>query len=169
LIGSMFVLLGLPGVYARQAGRAGILGLLGFLLVWYVFLFEGVMTPFANVTIIPGLITHQVTLSFALSPTSTWIPFFTTSLIGQTLGVLLLAIATLRARVFPRWIGWLLVATLVLGGAGFVPFFPPALSNLSAIVASVAMAGFGYVLLSPQRQEVTQAAPLTNMGTEARA
>src|SRR5436189_5445906 len=34
LLGSMLVLLGLPGMYTRQARRAGILGLLGFLLVF---------------------------------------------------------------------------------------------------------------------------------------
>ena len=38
-IGSVLVLLGLPGVYTRQAKPAGILGLLGFLFVWYVTLF----------------------------------------------------------------------------------------------------------------------------------
>ena len=161
------LLLGLPGIYVRQAGRAGILGLLGFLLVWYVTLFQGVMTPFANVTVIPGLLTHQVTLSYALTPPSTWTPFFIVSMVSQVLGVLLLAIATLRARVFPRWIGWLLVATLVVGVVNLVPFFPQALSNLSAVVASVAMAGFGYALLSPHRQEAMQAAP-ASIEAEAR-
>src|SRR5438105_6567797 len=34
LLGSMLVLLGLPGMYTRQARRGGILGLLGFLLVF---------------------------------------------------------------------------------------------------------------------------------------
>lgn len=168
LIGSLFLLLGLPGMYARQAGRAGILGLLGFLLVWYVTLFQGVMTPFANVTVIPGLLTHQVTLSYAITPPSTWTPFFIVSMVGQILGVLLLSIATLRARVFPRWIGWLLVATLVVGVVSLVPFFPQALSNLAAIVASVAMAGFGYALLAPQRQEAVQATP-THVEAGARA
>jgi hypothetical protein len=168
LIGSVLLLLGLPGMYVRQAGRAGILGLLGFLLVWYVTLFQGVMTPFANVTIIPGLLTHQVTLSYALTPPSTWTPFFIASMIGQVLGVLLLAIATLRARVFPRWIGWLLVAALVVGGVSLVPFFPQALSNLTAIVASVAMAGFGFVLLSSDQRTMMEAVS-TSAQVEARA
>lgn len=168
LIGSVFLLLGLPGMYVRQAGRAGILGLLGFLFVWYVTLFQGVMTPFANVTVIPGLLTHQVTLSYAITPPSTWAPFFIVSMVGQVLGVLLLAIATLRARVFPRWIGWLLVATLVVGVVSLAPFFPQALSNLTAIVGSIAMAGFGYALLAPNRQEAVQVAP-ANVEAEARA
>jgi hypothetical protein len=36
----------------------------------------------------------------------------------------------LRALVFPRWIGWLLVATLVLGVLAFAPFAPEAVQSL---------------------------------------
>jgi hypothetical protein len=167
LVGAVFLLLGLPGMYARQAGRAGILGLLGFLFVWYVTLFQGVMTPFTSVTIIPGLIAHQVTPSFATTPPPTWTPFFIVSMVGQVLGILLLAIATLRARVFPRWIGWLLIATLIVGVMSQIPFFPEAISNLAAIIGSVAIAGFGYALLSPQRMERPEPAP-TNVEAGAR-
>jgi membrane protein implicated in regulation of membrane protease activity len=93
------------------------------------------------------------------TPPSTWTPFFIVSLVGQVLGILLLGIATLRARVFPRWIGWLLIATLVLGVVSHLPFIPEALQSLSAIIASVAIAGFGYSLLWPERLERTQPAP----------
>ncbi|GAC1301463.1 MAG: hypothetical protein NVSMB27_41770 [Ktedonobacteraceae bacterium] len=158
LIGSVLLLLGLPGIYARQARRVGIVGLLGFLLVWYVTLFQGVMVPFTTVSLIPGLIAHQVTSSFATTPPATWVPFFMVSMVGQVLGILLLAIVTLRARVFSRWIGWLLVATLILGVVSFAPFLPQALSSLPAIIGSVAIAGFGYELLRPNRLESAQPA-----------
>ena len=81
-----------------------------------------------------------------------WMPFFLMSLVGQFLGILLLAIATLRARVFPRWTAWLLIATLVVGVVSFVPFFPEPLGNIAAEFGYLAMAGFGYVLLSPGRR-----------------
>jgi hypothetical protein len=168
IFGSLLVLLGLPGMYIRQAGRAGILGLLGFLFVWYVTLFQGVMISFTNVTFIPLLAAHLVPPSVVTTPPSTWTPFFIVSLVGQVLGILLLGIATLRARVFPRWIGWLLIATLVLGVVSHVPFFPEALQSLSAIIASVAIAGFGYSLLWPERLERTQPAP-ASVEAEARA
>lgn len=155
-IGSMFVLLGLPGVYTRQAGRAGILGLLGFLFVWYVILYQGVIA-FTALTNISQITAHIVPPSAGV-PLATisppvWMPFWLVSLGGQILGVLLLAIATLRARVFPRWIAWLLIATLVVGVVSFVPFFPQALSSLVSIIANVAIAGFGYALLSPGHRE----------------
>jgi hypothetical protein len=167
-IGSVLVLIGLPGVYARQAGRAGILGLLGFLFFWYVTLYQGVIIPFTSVTIISQITAHLVPQSVAVAttPPPAWTPFFLVSLVGQVLGILLLAIATLRARVFPRWTAWLLIATLVVGVVSFVPFFPQALSNLAAIIASVAVAGFGFALLSPERLERTQPVP---MSVEAQA
>ncbi|MBA2285877.1 MAG: hypothetical protein H0W02_10360 [Ktedonobacteraceae bacterium] len=34
LIGSLLFVIGLPGMYLRQAGRAGVLGLIGFLLLF---------------------------------------------------------------------------------------------------------------------------------------
>lgn len=159
--GSVLILLGLPGMYARQAGRAGIPGLLGFLFAWYVNLYQGVIIPFTSLTIISQMTSHLVPQSMAVAttPPPAWMPFFLVSLVGQILGTLLLAIATLRAKVFPRWIGWLLIATLVLGAVSSVPFFPEALSNLTAITATLAMAGFGYALLWPERQERASSAP----------
>jgi hypothetical protein len=162
-IGTVFVLLGLPGVYTRQAGRAGILGLLGFLFLWYVTLYQGAIIPFTSVTIISQITAHIVPQSAAVqlatTPPPAWTPFFIVSMVGQVLGILLLAIATLRARVFPRWTAWLLIATLVLGVVSFIPFIPQALSNLAPIIASVAIAGFGYTLLSPVHRESFEAVP----------
>jgi hypothetical protein len=171
-IGSVLVLLGLPGMYTRQAERAGILGLLGFLFVWYVTLYQGVIIPFTSVTIISQITAHIVPQSAAVpiatTPPPAWMPFFLVSLVGQVLGFLLLAIATLRARVFPRWIGWLMIATLVLGVVSQMPFFPQALSNLAPIIGSVAVAGLGYALLWPKRLERSQPAP-ASVEAEVRA
>lgn len=169
-IGSVFVLFGLPGVYARQAKQAGVLGLLGFLFVWYVTLYQGVIIPFTSVTIISQIAAHLVPQSVvvATTPPPAWGPFFLVSMVGQVLGILLLAIATLRARVFPRWIGWLLIGTLIVGLVSQIPVFPEAVSNLTAILASVAIAGFGYALLSPGQSERIQPAPM-NIEAEARA
>ena len=160
-IGSILVLLGLPGVYARQAGRAGILGVLGFLFVWYVNLYQGVIIPFTSVTIISQMTAHLVpqSVTVATTPPPAWAPFFLACLVGQVLGILLLGIATLRARVFSRWIGWLLIATLIIGLVSQLPFFPEAVSNLVAILGSVAIAGFGFELLRPERMESTQLTP----------
>jgi hypothetical protein len=168
-LGSLLVLLGLPGMYIRQAKPAGILGLLGFLFVWYVILFQGVLIPFTSVTIVPMLVTDPATRHIlAAGPLASFGPFSIPSEVGQILGLLLLAIATLRARVFPRWIAWLLIATSVLNAASFVPFFPGALGNVAASIGYLAIAGFGYALLEPSRRESVEAQP-SSAQAEARA
>jgi hypothetical protein len=168
-IGSVLVLLGLPGMYTRQAKPAGILGLLGFLLVWYVILFQGVLIPFTSVTIVPVIVTDPAARHLlAAGPLASFDPFNYVSMVGQTVGILLLAIATLRARVFPRWIAWLLIATLVLNAASFVPFFPGALGNVATIIGYLPLAGFGYALLSQGSREAVAAVP-TSAQAEVRA
>lgn len=167
-IGSVIVLLGLPGIYTRQAGRAGILGVLGFLFIWYVTLFQGVVIPFTTVTIISQITSHLATTSLATTPPPAWGPFTLVSMLSEVLGILLLTMATLRARVFPRWTAWLLIASLVLGVVSFVPFFPEALSNLAPLIASVAVVGFGYTLLRPEPLERVQPIPASR-GAETRA
>ena len=159
-IGSVLLLLGLPGVYTHQAKPAGILGLLGFLFLWYVILFHGVLIPFTSVTIVPVLVTDPATQHIlAAGPLASFDPFNYVSIVGETVGLLLLVIATLRARVFPRWIAWLLIATLVLNAASFVPFFPDALGNIAAQVGYLALAGLGYALLSPRHRESVEVQP----------
>lgn len=161
IVGGILILLGLPGMYARQAERAGILGLLGFAFVWYVTLMESIVVPFVNISFMSDMDTHLIpqkaatlmTLPLALGP------FFMVSMIGQALGILLLAIAILRARVFPRWIGWTLVATLVLGIVSFTPFVPEAVSNLTGILANVAIGGVGAALLMQARGAAVSAQP----------
>jgi hypothetical protein len=168
-IGSVLVLLGLPGVYTRQAKAAGILGLLGFLFVWYVILFQGVLIPFTSVTIVPMLVTDPATQHLlAAGPLASFDPFNYVSMVGQTVGILLLAIATLRARVFPRWIAWLLIATVVLNAASFVPFAPFVLGIAVTIIGYLPIAGFGYALLSPGSREAVEAVP-ASAKVEARA
>jgi hypothetical protein len=81
--------------------------------------------------------------------------------VGQVLGVLLLAIATLRARVFPRWIPWLLIVVMVLNAASYVPFFPNELGFVAVIIGYLPLVGFGYALLSPERRESVEAVPVS--------
>src|SRR5947209_16208972 len=82
-IGSVLVLLGLPGMYTRQAQRAGILGLLGFLFIWYVTLFQGVVIPFTTVTIISQITAHLATTSLATTPPPAWGLFTLVSMLSE--------------------------------------------------------------------------------------
>lgn len=104
LFGSwVLAMLGLPGLYARQAGRAGVLGLVGFTLTMvagcyhcYLALYEGFAIP---------VMARQPAAQALLGPGGPLahgagaLGAFASILL---LGFPLLGIATVRARVFPR-------------------------------------------------------------------
>lgn len=161
IVGGIFVLLGLPGMYARQAERAGILGLIGFVLVWYVTLMQSLVMPFANISFMSDMDAHLIPAKAETLMTLPPVlgPFFMVSMISEALGILLLAIAILRAGVFPRWIGWMLVVTFALGVVSFAPFMPEAVSSLVGVVAHVAIGGVGVALLGQARSAAASAQP----------
>jgi hypothetical protein len=109
----MFALLGLPGFYARQAHRAGVLGLISFILTMfaaayhlYLLLYEAYATPLlaqepaTRALIGDGPLAHG---AGALGPLGFVIPFLAFPLFG---------IATVHAGVLPRWAGWLQIASV---------------------------------------------------------
>jgi len=118
MFGAWFlVLLGLPGLYVYQANRAGILGLIGFCAsvfttvnVMFIVLYEAspavllAQDPTTQQVITPG------------GPLS-----HGGELVGGVLAMLgllaypLFGIATLRAGVFPRAVGWLQIVSVFLG------------------------------------------------------
>ena len=101
-LSSVLLLLSLPAMYARQANAAGWLGLAGHALLQTGILLLVVVST-------PPLLFSSFDLAFEESLT----PFLLA--IALTAGLLLTATATLRAGVFPRWTGILLLA----GTAGF--------------------------------------------------
>jgi hypothetical protein len=119
------VLLGLPGLYAAQADRAGVLGLLGFVLMMlfsayhvYMLLYEAgpvaAMSndPAADRLFAPGGVVQQGTLRAWLGPLGIVAP-------------VVFGVAMLRARVRPTWVGWAVIT--------FVPAFLVSASIASAL------------------------------------
>ncbi len=115
-----FALLGLPALYARQADRAGRLGLMSFVLLMlatayhlYLLLYEAFAAPVLGREA-PGLIgdgpmAHGVAaLAMIATPLVLAFPLF--------------GIATLRTRVLPHWTAWLQIASVPVFILGmFVP------------------------------------------------
>lgn len=108
----MFATLGLTGFYARQAHRAGVLGLVGFAAImfaaayhFYLLLYEAYAAPLlaqepaTRALIGDGPLAHG---AGALGP----LAFL------SVLAFPLLGIATLRAGVLPRLSGWLQIASV---------------------------------------------------------
>jgi hypothetical protein len=121
LAGTVLLLIALPGVYGWIAPRAGKLGLVGFVLYFLGNLLSAiphlVLMSFAASDLAehhPGMISEQDAVIAA--------PAFEAeqliSGLGLVLGLLIFAIALVRAKGLPRWLGW-------VGLAGAVGVFVP--------------------------------------------
>lgn len=129
MLASILLLLSLPAMYARQANAAGWLGLTGYGLLQSGVLLLVVVaaTPILYPSLKPE--PGENLLVFLLG-------------IALTLGLLLTGIATIRADVFPRGAGILLLAAM----AGFffvffvAEFLPPSTGQVGSAIFGVLLA-----------------------------
>jgi hypothetical protein len=168
---SFFGVLGLAGLYARQAVKSGWLGLVGFVMLslWFVLIMG---FSFVEAFVLPHLAT--VTPSFVEG----WMGMFngdpskidlgvlptmwTLSAPLYILGGLLFGIATFRARILPRGAAVLLaLGTALAPVAGLLPLDS---QPKIAIPAGLALAWLGYALMA-ERQ--TPAVELSERAIEA--
>lgn len=158
VLGGMLIVLGLPGMYVRQAERAGFLGLIGYLLTLLYILILGVAGDTINAFVLPFLASAAPALLKGSLPSG----LETFFIIGQLLafvGGTLLGIATLRAGVFSRWAGILLIVGAVLSFIG--NFLLPIISTVGVVLFLVGLAWLGSGVLS-YRQPVIQPELPTN-------
>ncbi len=159
-LGAVFCVMGLPGLIARQAEQAGVLGLIGGVAVIIVQLIYGIGNGFVDVTVFPALVADPTTRAFALAgPPPAMNIFFMVGMASGVIGAIALGIATLRARVFARWIGILFLLTVLAEIPSFLDV--PFLSNLAPIVSSVAILGAGVALMSSKRAPAAEPARAT--------
>lgn len=138
-VGDTLLVLGLGALYARQARRAGILGLVG-----YVLLIVGTMFFIGNYAVSLGitsgiLTTEQIAQVPAYSVPSTIMPWIWMA------GLIVFGIAIYRAQVLPKYAGALLVLTAILQQlTGWVGFVMP----IFAVLSFVVWAWLGYALFT---------------------
>lgn len=121
VVGIMAALIGLMGIYLRQASRAGKLGHVGFvLLIVGVTLGAGYSTIF-HALFLPSLERLEQGLfeEFIDAPVSVGqaVRGIAVQAIGLGLGAILFGAATIRARVLPRSGGWLMIAAALFAGS----------------------------------------------------
>lgn len=164
LVGAALVLLGLPVLYAKLAGSTGWLGLLGVLLIALAWIFFGIFLSLYSVLVAPWLADQAPALANAPQPVA-FVTAYIAALVTELVGCVLLAIPSLRGRVQPRWVGYLLpvAALLTAAGAILAPSGPAAnlainlLSNLGPMLLMGVFICLGYWLWAeemPARQAV---------------
>jgi hypothetical protein len=161
---SLFLLIGISGIYARQLEQAGWLGLASYLmllLAWWLqaaYIFTELFILPVMATAAPGFVTSVLGIVNG-SPGGMNIGALPAvyGLLGilYMLGGVLFGIATFRAGIFPRW-----AAVLLAVGAAMTPLaalLPHALQRYAAVPVGLAIAWLGYALLTERRQKSTEA------------
>lgn len=155
---ALLVAMGLPGLYLRQATRAGAQGFAGFVLLLLGVLLGGVAFASVQITFFPYLAQSAPKLypSGGVGPTFGLLLFIIGPALLIAIGDILLGIATMRAHVFPRWAGILFIVAGVLFLAS-IPVPAAGLTLASNVVFFVALAWSGSQLL--RREQETTAVP----------
>ncbi len=156
---SIFGLLGITGLYARQVEKSGWLGLAGYLLLTTYFAVQ-MCFSFIEPTILPLLTSvapafvestlamrSGVAGSMNLGGLAT---VYSLASILYLLGLLLFGIATFRARILPRWAAALLAISGPLAGIMF-GLLPRQLDQLTGMPTGIAMVWLGYALFSERQ------------------
>lgn len=155
---SLFSLIGVTGVYLRQAKEVRWLGFVGFIL-FNLFWLISMVFSFIEAFVLPLLtsdaekfVEGMVGLfGGTISEVNLGIFPILAPVAGvlYMLGGLLLGIATFRARVFPRLAGILLAVASVITLASAI--IPHPLERVLAIPMGAALVWFGYFLWSDQK------------------
>jgi hypothetical protein len=153
--GCFFGLLGMAGLYARQAVKTGWLGLTGYILLslWFTLIMG---FSFVEAFILPHLAIPepafvQAWMAMFNGPSGQFdlgvLPtIWTLTAPVYILGGLLFGIATFRARILPRWAGALLAISTVV--APVAVLLPNAAQPKMAMPFGVALVWLGFALWS---------------------
>ena len=158
VFGGMLIVLGLPGMYARQAQRAGLLGLIGLLLTFFYILILGVAGDTINAFVMPFLASQAPALLKGSLPSGLE-AFFIAGQLLALVGGILLGIATLRAAIFSRGASLLLIVGAVLSFIG--NFLLPIIATIGVVLFLFGLIWLGLGVWS-YRQPVTQPELSTN-------
>ncbi len=163
----LFFLVGITGLYARQADRAGWTGLAGFALLfvtWFLqaaFIFtEGFVLPTVAAAA-PQFVESFLTLANGSKPTMDIGPavvLYGVAGIFYMLGGLLFGIATARAGILPKWPAILLAVAATL--TPLAALLPHEMQRLAGIPVGLAIAWLGYALWSARQPKVVAAPAL---------
>ena len=146
LLGGVLLLLALVGLYIRQAGASGILGLVAF-LVAFLGTALALGATWAELFVAPALAVEAPRVLDAEPTGMLALGFTLTFVVFLPLGWLLFGVASLRAGIYPRAAAILLMVGAVIAGLP-IP--------LTEIVLYVGVAWLGFVLFTERGETVQQ-------------
>jgi hypothetical protein len=158
----LFFLIGFTGIYARQAEKAGWLGLAGFsLLIVSFFLQTGfVFTELFVLPVVapslPGFVESALGVANGhpgAMDIGGFVPTYGVLGVCYLLGGLVFGIATVRAAVLPRWPAIMLAFAAIITPAAAL--LPHALQRYAAVPMGLAMIWLGYTLWAEHRHSRT--------------
>lgn len=157
--GDLLVLLALPAVLARQAGRISILGSIGYVLVFIGLAFDDITHSVLEFSVVPVLASDPTTRPMLAPDSATSValihgPFGLMLAFGLPLiamGLLAFNAATLRAGVLSRWPALIHLASALLLLVMMV--FPP-VGPVGPALFYVGLGAYGVVLMGPKTAEV---------------
>ncbi|MDR0360844.1 MAG: hypothetical protein LBJ87_15460 [bacterium] len=156
LFGSLLFLIGLPGLYAFQATRAGRLGLVGFVLSFFGLALLEVSTEALFAFAGPVMAAHDQTrflLQGGLEQNlgGGFLAYFTLSYLVVLAGFVSFGFATFRGGVYPRWTGLVIVvgsvAAVAMAPLVFVPSGPFRIDRVGVLATALAFVSCGWHLL----------------------
>jgi len=155
----LFFLIGFTGIYARQAEKAGWLGLAGFgLLTVSFFLQTGfIFTELFVLPVVaaplPGFVESALGVANGqpgAMDIGAFVPTYAVLGVCYLLGGAGFGIATIRAAVLPRWPAILLAFAAIITPAAAL--LPHALQRYAAVPMGIAVIWLGYTLWSERRR-----------------
>lgn len=160
LMAVLLIMLGLPGLYASQAERAGVLGLVGTVVVFFGTALLEVSHNIIDSMVRPALATIPgaapvLAKGGPLDSAMEAGPLGMIVAVGGPLfllGLIVLGIATIRAGVLPRWVGALPIVAALFVPLGFVV---PSLETIAFTVPYVALGGMGLALMVQRPAAIT--------------
>jgi hypothetical protein len=169
LAGFLLMALGLPGMYRRQAARTGGWGLVGFILILVGVLLGGVLVGLFQVAM-PYQVQSDPKAAGSQLPMAAFVLFVLIPVFLIAVGAILLGVASLRARVFPRGAGVLLLVAGIIALVSLV--VPSAIENILDPlwngVFFLAFGWFGYALVAQGKESVTAAERATPVAQASR-
>jgi hypothetical protein len=157
---AVLAVVGVTGIYLRQARQFGVLGLIGYLMFGFFFILqssfnfaEALIAPLIAVNA-PRLAADFVGLFGRYAAVTDLGPLAALPLVGSVLyvgGAMLFGIAIIRARILSRGAGILLIiAAAITPVAGAL--LPHTLERMAAVPMGLALVWLGFSLLSDQRK-----------------